>query len=87
MMLLVSIPNEAHVAEPESPNHRFKPTGLASTGDPTFVVPGSMLGVPALSLPVLNDGGLPLGLQLVGFADRDAALFATAAGVLAAMSA
>ena len=62
------------------------PVGLGSTGDPTFVVPGSMLGVPALSLPVLNDGGLPLGLQLVGFADRDAPLFATAAAVLAVMT-
>ena len=61
------------------------PVGLGSTGDPTFVVPGSMLGVPALSLPVFNDGGLPLGLQLIGFAGRDAPLFATAAGVLAAL--
>jgi Asp-tRNA(Asn)/Glu-tRNA(Gln) amidotransferase A subunit family amidase len=59
------------------------PIGLASTGDASFVIPGSMLGVPALSLPVLEDEGLPLGLQLVGFADADAALFATAGGVLA----
>jgi Asp-tRNA(Asn)/Glu-tRNA(Gln) amidotransferase A subunit family amidase len=59
------------------------PTGLGFTGDPVFAVPGSMLGVPALSLPVLDDGGLPLGLQLVGFAHRDASLFATAASVLA----
>ena len=59
------------------------PTGLDSTGDPVFAVPGSMLGVPALSLPVLDDGGLPLGLQLVGFAHRDASLLATAASVLA----
>jgi Asp-tRNA(Asn)/Glu-tRNA(Gln) amidotransferase A subunit family amidase len=58
------------------------PTGLGSTGDPVFAVPGSMLGVPALSLPVLDDGGLPLGLQLLGFAHRDASLFATAASVL-----
>ena len=57
------------------------PVGLGSTGNPIFVVPGSMLGVPTLSLPVLNDDGLPLGLQLLGFAHRDAALFATAAGV------
>jgi Asp-tRNA(Asn)/Glu-tRNA(Gln) amidotransferase A subunit family amidase len=61
------------------------PLGLASTGDPAFVVPGSMLGVPALSLPVLDDGGLPLGLQLLGYADCDAALFASAAAVLAAL--
>jgi Asp-tRNA(Asn)/Glu-tRNA(Gln) amidotransferase A subunit family amidase len=59
------------------------PVGLGWTGDPAFVIPGSMLGVPAISLPVLQDGGLPLGLQLLGFADTDAALFSTAGGVLA----
>jgi Asp-tRNA(Asn)/Glu-tRNA(Gln) amidotransferase A subunit family amidase len=32
---------------------------------------------------VLFDGGLPLGLQLMGFADQDAALFSCAAGVVA----
>jgi Asp-tRNA(Asn)/Glu-tRNA(Gln) amidotransferase A subunit family amidase len=59
------------------------PVGLSSTGDPAFVIPGSMLGVPAISLPVLQDGGLPLGLQLLGFTNADAALFSTAGGVLA----
>ena len=59
------------------------PVGLASTGNPVFVVPASMLGIPAISLPVLADDGLPLGLQLMGFADQDAALFSCAAGVLA----
>jgi Asp-tRNA(Asn)/Glu-tRNA(Gln) amidotransferase A subunit family amidase len=58
------------------------PVGLAWTGDPAFVIPGSMLGVPAITLPVLQDDGLPLGLQLLGFADADAALFSTAGGVL-----
>ena len=58
------------------------PAGLAWTGDPAFAAPGSMLGVPAVSLPVLEDAGMPLGLQLLGFADRDAALFSTAGGVL-----
>lgn len=58
------------------------PIGLHSTGDPIFVVPGSLLGVPTVSLPVLDDGGLPLGLQLLGFAHRDASLFAIAASVL-----
>jgi Asp-tRNA(Asn)/Glu-tRNA(Gln) amidotransferase A subunit family amidase len=61
------------------------PVGLGSTGNPIFNAPGSMLGVPALSLPLLHDGGLPLGLQLMGFAHRDAALFATAAGVMGMM--
>jgi hypothetical protein len=42
------------------------PVGLETTGNPgnpVFVVPGSMLGAPGVSLPVLNDNGLPLGLQ------------------------
>jgi Asp-tRNA(Asn)/Glu-tRNA(Gln) amidotransferase A subunit family amidase len=58
------------------------PVGLHSTGNPVFAAPGSMLGIPAISLPVLDDGGLPLGLQLMGFAHRDARLFACAASVL-----
>jgi Asp-tRNA(Asn)/Glu-tRNA(Gln) amidotransferase A subunit family amidase len=57
------------------------PVGLGSTGNPVFVVPASLLGIPAITLPVLSDGGLPLGLQLMGFADQDAALFSCAAGV------
>jgi Asp-tRNA(Asn)/Glu-tRNA(Gln) amidotransferase A subunit family amidase len=59
------------------------PVGLGWTGDAAFVVPGSMLGVPVITLPVLQDEGLPLGLQLLGFADADAALFSTAGGVMA----
>jgi Asp-tRNA(Asn)/Glu-tRNA(Gln) amidotransferase A subunit family amidase len=61
------------------------PVGLGWTGDPVFNAPASMLGIPALSLPVLNDGGLPLGLQLLGFAHHDAALFATAAWIMETM--
>jgi Asp-tRNA(Asn)/Glu-tRNA(Gln) amidotransferase A subunit family amidase len=61
------------------------PIGLGSTGDPTFAAPASLLGVPAISLPLLQDEGLPLGLQLLGCADHDAALYSTAAGVLALM--
>ena len=59
------------------------PVGLGWTGDAAFVIPGSMLGVPAIALPVLEDEGRPLGLQLLGFAGADAALFSTAGGVLA----
>jgi Asp-tRNA(Asn)/Glu-tRNA(Gln) amidotransferase A subunit family amidase len=62
------------------------PVGLASTGEPAFVVPGSLLGVPALSLPLLATESLPLGLQLLGFHDRDAELFAFAAGVWEVLS-
>jgi Asp-tRNA(Asn)/Glu-tRNA(Gln) amidotransferase A subunit family amidase len=59
------------------------PRGLEWTGDPSFVVPGSLLGVPAVSMPVLMaEDGMPLGLQLLGYRDQDAVLFAAAAGIL-----
>jgi Asp-tRNA(Asn)/Glu-tRNA(Gln) amidotransferase A subunit family amidase len=54
------------------------PVGLESTGNPVFAAPGSLLGAPAISLPLLNDDGLPLGLQVLGFPQRDADLFAIA---------
>jgi Asp-tRNA(Asn)/Glu-tRNA(Gln) amidotransferase A subunit family amidase len=58
------------------------PLGIGSTGDPIFVVPASLLGTPSMSLPVLQAEGLPLGLQVVGFMNEDAALFAAAAAIL-----
>jgi Asp-tRNA(Asn)/Glu-tRNA(Gln) amidotransferase A subunit family amidase len=36
------------------------------------------LGAPGVSLPVLDDGGLPLGLQVLGFPQGDADVFAVA---------
>jgi len=57
------------------------PLGLDWTGDPIFVVSGSLLGVPAVSLPLLQDEGLPLGLQVLGFERRDADLMAAAAAI------
>ena len=63
------------------------PMGLGSTGNPVFVVPGSMLGCPVVTLPVLKSEGLPLGLQLLGAVDEDAKLFALAAWVEMALAA
>ena len=48
------------------------PVGLQSTGNAVFAVPSSYLGTPALSLPLISIGGLPVGFQVMGFADRDA---------------
>ena len=56
------------------------PKGML-TGDPAFAVPGSLLGVPALSLPLFDVGGLPLGLQLLGFIGQDAQAIAWAGGI------
>ena len=57
------------------------PVGLDWTGDPIFTVPTSLLGVPSLTLPVLEDEGLPLGLQLIGYVQQDADLFAAAGAI------
>ncbi len=54
------------------------PVGLSWTGDPAVTVAGSLLGGPAISLPLLEDDGMPLGLQLVGRMDADADLMAVA---------
>ncbi|MGC1777388.1 MAG: amidase [Xanthobacteraceae bacterium] len=61
------------------------PEGLASTGNPEFAVPASLLGVPALSLPVFQVNGMPLGLQVVGFFDRDADAFAVASWLMSSL--
>jgi Asp-tRNA(Asn)/Glu-tRNA(Gln) amidotransferase A subunit family amidase len=60
------------------------PKGLGSTGDTIMNVAASYLGCPAITLPLLSDENLPLGLQLMGGVDRDAALFDVASWVLAA---
>jgi Asp-tRNA(Asn)/Glu-tRNA(Gln) amidotransferase A subunit family amidase len=57
------------------------PLGLESTGNTAFAAPSSLLGVPALSLPLLADDDLPLGLQVLGFEQKDADLFAMARAV------
>jgi len=55
------------------------PKGLGSTGDPRFCTLWTLLGMPALSLPLMRGaGGLPLGVQLVGRRGFDARLMRTA---------
>src|SRR5262249_41359865 len=55
------------------------PATLKTTGNPQFAVPASLLGVPALSLPLFTVDGLPLGLQVLGYANADANAFAIGA--------
>jgi Asp-tRNA(Asn)/Glu-tRNA(Gln) amidotransferase A subunit family amidase len=58
-------------------------TGVApkgeATGNPTFCTLWSLTGLPAVTLPLLTgEGGMPLGVQLVGQAGDDARLLRTA---------
>jgi Asp-tRNA(Asn)/Glu-tRNA(Gln) amidotransferase A subunit family amidase len=52
------------------------PKGLQSTGNAQFAVPSSLLGVPALTLPVFELEEMPLGAQVLGFFNEDAKAFA-----------
>ncbi len=54
------------------------PEGLQSTGSPAFNFLWTYLGCPAISVPVLEADGLPLGVQLVGPRGGDAHLLAAA---------
>ena len=55
------------------------PKGLGATGDPVFCVLWTLLGMPALTLPLMRGAnGLPLGVQLVGRRNYDARLLRSA---------
>ena len=55
------------------------PEGLGTTGDPSCCTFASLLGFPAITLPVgRSAGGLPLGMQLVGLAGDDDDLLSVA---------
>ncbi|MEJ2626132.1 MAG: amidase [Pseudolabrys sp.] len=55
------------------------PVGLDGTGNPIFCTTWTLLGMPAISLPLLTgSNGMPIGVQLVGQHGQDARLLRTA---------
>lgn len=55
------------------------PAGLDATGDPAFATLWTLLGTPAVTLPLLEgSNGLPIGVQLVSARGDDARLMRTA---------
>lgn len=54
------------------------PIGLTHTGDRSFQIFWTLTAAPSITLPRLSVAALPVGLQIMGFRDADAALAATA---------
>ncbi len=55
------------------------PVGLDTTGSPAFCTAWTLIGAPAITLPLLSGpNGLPVGVQLVGRKGDDARLLRTA---------
>jgi Asp-tRNA(Asn)/Glu-tRNA(Gln) amidotransferase A subunit family amidase len=52
--------------------------GNPALGTPWYNDASSAIGAPSLNLPLLSVGGLPLGVQIVGFENEDRDLFAIA---------
>lgn len=64
------------------------PPGLDSTGSPAFNTLWTLLGMPAVNLPLMEGpNGMPLGVQLVGRRGQDGRLLRTARWLVAHLSA
>jgi Asp-tRNA(Asn)/Glu-tRNA(Gln) amidotransferase A subunit family amidase len=62
------------------------PQGLGATGDPAFCSLWTLVGFPALNVPLLESAeGLPIGVQLVGAPGRDERLLRTARMLIASL--
>ena len=63
------------------------PVGLEHTGSRTFLNYWSWLGFPCFSLPLMTVGGMPVGLQIMGFEASDYRLAAHAAWFMGTLAA
>lgn len=63
-----------------------KPLAPRPTGDFVFNAPSSMLFAPAVTLPLMSVGGMPVGVQLVGQQHEDARVTALARWVHGAVA-
>lgn len=58
------------------------PLAVRPTGDASCNYPSSMLFAPAVSMPMLSVGGLPVGVQLMGQREEDAGITALARWII-----
>ena len=63
-----------------------QPLAPRPTGDSVFNTPSSMLHAPAITMPPMSVGGLPVGVQLMGQQHEDARITALARWMLGAVT-
>jgi Asp-tRNA(Asn)/Glu-tRNA(Gln) amidotransferase A subunit family amidase len=68
--------NYGYILTPAAPGPA--PKGLEATGNPIFNSFWTYIGVPCVTLPLMDVDGMPLGVQLVGARRDDARLLRTA---------
>ncbi len=68
-IITLSCPGPAHVWFGDVPGEPLDPR---PTGDPVFNFPSSMLFAPAVTMPLISVGGMPVGAQVFGLPHQDA---------------
>jgi Asp-tRNA(Asn)/Glu-tRNA(Gln) amidotransferase A subunit family amidase len=74
----VIAPASPRPAPPWSGDRPGEPLAPHPTGDSVFNTPSSLLGAPAVAVPLTAVGGLPMGVQVVGQPGTDARMTAVA---------
>lgn len=69
VLISIAAPGPAPVWSGDTP---ADPPAQWPTGDPVFNAPGSLLGAPVVTVPLISVGGMPVGLQVVGRPGADA---------------
>ena len=82
-IITLSCPGPAHVWLGDRPSEPLAPR---PTGDPVFNFPSSMLFAPAVSMPLMSVGGMPVGVQVFGQPHQDAEMTAIARWLLGAVT-
>ena len=78
-IIMLSCPGPAPVWAGDRPGEPLAPR---PTGDSAFNLPSSMLFAPAVTMPLLGVGGMPVGVQLMGQQNEDARMVGLARWML-----
>lgn len=78
-IITLSCPGPAHVWLGDQPGEPLAPL---PTGSPVFNFPSSMLFAPAVTMPLMSVGGMPVGVQVFGQQGQDAAMTSIARWML-----